>query len=123
MTAVTGSRAIGDQVCCRSGFDGEHCNTGDDHICSQPYYNDDETSPYFPIVDPAFSNHQLFAFCTQTNQQTCGVSSDNTLRDMSLVADGTLQTISTSEMRYEKNRPSDAKLGACYYEISAKDLT
>jgi hypothetical protein len=41
---------------------------------------------------------------------------------MSLVADGSLKTISTTEMKYLKGRPSEAKYGACYYEIEAKEL-
>ena len=65
----------------------------------------------------------MFAFCSQTNQQTCGLSSDSTQRDMSLVADADLRTISTTEMAYVKGRPEDAKYGACYYEISSKDLS
>jgi len=42
---------------------------------------------------------------------------------MSLVADADLRTISTTEMAYVKGRPEDAKYGACYYEISSKDLS
>lgn len=34
MTSVTNSRDPGDQVCCREGYFGEHCNNDDDHVCS-----------------------------------------------------------------------------------------
>lgn len=40
---------------------------------------------------------------------------------MSLLAGPELKTIQTTEMGYLKGRPSEAKYGACYYEIYSKD--
>ena len=86
MTSITGSRDVGDQVCCRPDFEGEYCITGGDVVCSQPYYNDDKDSSYANIVSSDFLNHQLFAFSSQTNQATCGLSSDVSKYEMSISA-------------------------------------
>ena len=33
---TTGSSNHGHAVCCKPDYDGEHCTTGTEHICSQP---------------------------------------------------------------------------------------
>ena len=122
MTSITGSRDIGDQVCCRPGFSGENCETSQTMVCSQPYFEEEETS-YTPILDVNKYNHQLFAFCSQTNQETCGISQDSSQKEMALTASGTSQTISTSKMAYVKGSTLNARYGSCYYEIGSKELS
>ena len=42
---------------------------------------------------------------------------------MSIISGTTEQTIASTSMNYVKGRPEDARYGACYYEITAQDIS
>ena len=122
MTSVTNSRDPGDQVCCRSGFDGEYCNNDDDHVCSQPAYTLDTSDPYYDILSPGNLNHQMFAFCTTTEASTCGLI-ENASSDMKVRANTDLKTVSTNEVYFKKGAPHVRSYDSCYYEVGMDNLT
>lgn len=59
----------------------------------------------------------MFAYNPTTNQQTCGISSNATLRNMTLVATTSIQSIKSTEMHYLEGIPSVREYDACYYVI------
>lgn len=64
----------------------------------------------------------MFAFCTKTDAQTCGLT-DNSSNDMKVRANTDLKTVSTSEIYFKKGAPSVRSYDSCYYEIGMDDLT
>jgi hypothetical protein len=122
MMKVTGSSNKGHGICCKSDFTGKHCNGDSLHTCSEPVHDTGPDSIYKDILSADNLNYQMFAFCTQTNQKNCGVSSSAS-SDMSLLAGQTEKVVSTTEMRYKHGRPSDRQYDSCYYELGAEELT
>lgn len=122
MMKVTGSSNKGHGICCKSDFTGKHCNGDSLHTCSEPVHDTGPDSLYKDILSTDNLNYQMFAFCTQTNQKNCGMSSSAS-SDMSLLAGQTEKVVSTTEMRYKHGRPSDRQYDSCYYELGAEELT
>jgi hypothetical protein len=58
----------------------------------------------------------MFAFCTQTSAQTCGIT-ENSSSDMKVLANTDLKTISTNQIYYKKGSPSVRSYDSCFYEI------
>ena len=61
MISVTGSSNIAHGVCCKPDYEGEHCQTNDKQVCSQPVI--DKSDKWASIVTADFVNNQLFAYC------------------------------------------------------------
>lgn len=76
MMKVTGSSNTGHAVCCKPGYEGEHCNSNTDHICSQPVSAADTKFEFKNILTSATENHQLFAFCPRTSPVMCGIGTE-----------------------------------------------
>ena len=77
---VTGSSNPGHAVCCKPGYNGEHCVTNDETICSEPTQKTDNEPDMHNIFTDG-KNQQMFAFCPRTTAALCGVSSDTTEDD------------------------------------------
>ena len=75
MIKVTGSSNFGHAVCCKPGFNGDHCTTDDKHICSEPAGYEETKQEFKSILTGGTLNHQLFAFCPKTSPQRCGFKS------------------------------------------------
>ena len=70
------SPAIG--ICCRGDYyDGFCADNHPELQCSMRSYDSDEDSIYKNVLSNGNRNHQMFAFCPNINQQTCGISDDN----------------------------------------------
>ena len=67
MMRVTGSSNRGHGLCCKPDYNGEHCGPSDqNHDCSQPAENYDESDSYNSIATSNL-NFQMFAFNPTTN--------------------------------------------------------
>ena len=73
MIKVTGSSNYGHAVCCKPGYYGEHCNSDDDHRCSQPVSAVDTSAEFKNILTNGLYNHQIFAFLPKINARRCGI--------------------------------------------------
>ena len=122
MARVTNSRDPGDQICCREGFNGQYCNNEEDVVCSEPAHTDNKTSPFYNILSPGNLNHQMFAFCTKTDAQTCGLT-ENSSFDMRVKANTDLKTVTTDQIYWKKGAPSVRSYDSCFYEIGMDQLT
>lgn len=123
MFSVTRSSNEGHGVCCKPGFDGEHCNNDGDHQCSEPAYYTDTTNPFFNTVSEGELNHQLFAYCTSTNRNVCGIDSTSGT-DMGIKANITEATIDANIQYINQiTVPSVRKYESCYYEVGSIPLT
>lgn len=67
MMKVTGSSNIAHGVCCKPDYDGEHCNSNSDHVCSAPSLIEDSSSKWAAVLTPQNRNMQMFAFCPGIN--------------------------------------------------------
>ena len=125
MVAVTGSSNFGHGICCKPGYDGEHCNNNGDHACSQPVAAKDTADEFKDILTDG-KNHQMFAFLPKTSPKMCGISRDLTEDvegSMRLDAEFTKQTISLlkgNSLQYVVGRPEVRAYDSCYYEIGSK---
>jgi hypothetical protein len=119
MIKHTGSSNRGHALCCKPGSTNEYCETGVEHTCSQPVLEKD-TSSLFDGILTAGKNYQMFAFCPQINQKTCGISNQvygDKDGSMVIKANEKRQTISTDQMLYRIGSPSYRKSDTCYYDI------
>ena len=68
MMKVTGSSNWGHGVCCKSNYDGKHCNEETGHKCSMASFDDNLKSKWADVVTtPVMMNHQMFAYCPGIN--------------------------------------------------------
>ena len=122
MMNATGSSNRGHGVCCKPEYTGTHCGPSNpSHVCSPASVVQDLTSDYKNVLTDQTRNYQLFAFCPMTTQEICGLGTSNST-DMTLKANGTFQTVHTTDLKYVEGRPEFRQHDACYYEITAVDI-
>ena len=50
MMRVTGSSNKGHGVCCKTDYEGKHCNNDGEHVCSAPSYDDNKKSEFKDVL-------------------------------------------------------------------------
>ena len=106
-------------MCCKPDYYGEYCATDEYYACSQPVNGKDSHKNFTNILTKDVfltngviqkENHQMFAFCPQTKEATCGA--DN----FTLVAAVEKKNHSVS-LLFRKGKPSYRRYESCYYQI------
>ena len=117
MIVATGSSYYGHGVCCKSSYDGPHCNNDSKHLCSAPSFITDKESKWADILSPDNLNYQMFAFCPSINQKICGLSDDPSKTDLSAYATLEKKKISVSNLKYIEGDSKTRVHHSCFYEI------
>ena len=90
-------------------------------VCSQnSFEKDDNPTKYKSVLTEGGRNHQMFAYCPNVNQRTCGISIEDST-DHKLLATSKKQIVYSKDMRYRVGNESYREMDACYYEVIMSD--